>query len=290
MYGKLDSNESLSLADKSATGSPVSVYLNDETLYEGSIKHYSIPGTDEYIRLAEPVYMPRKDGITYLQRAAELLSEKETLADIHFKTGNIFLWAGSKKQAYPYFERSIALVPANVNARLTLVDIYKALYKNRAAMEQLNYLYDSSQINFPKRLLFSEFNIHAGRFEKAKLLLDKAEEIHPYIVPEISELKGRLYLLANKPKEALLFYQRSLHAQKNDVWFTSYSLARSYAQTGNDKEAFKWLQVAIDHGFNYSFVLLNDPYMDDLRKTAKWQTMISSISAKKYRSNFTAKN
>jgi len=71
-----------------------------------AIKEFKIPGTEENIELAGPVILPRKDGITYLKRATDLLSEKETLADIHFKTGNIYLWAGSKKQAYPYFEKS----------------------------------------------------------------------------------------------------------------------------------------------------------------------------------------
>ena len=36
---------------------------------------------------------------------------------------------------------------------------------------------------------------------------------------------------------------------------------------------------------NYSFVLQNDSYMENLRKTEKWQTMISGISMKKYKKN-----
>ncbi len=287
IYGKLDSSPSFALSDKASTGAAVHIYLNEDQLYERTAS-YGIPGTGEYIDLADAVYLPRKDGINYLKRAAELLSEKEALADIHFKIGNIYLWAGSKKQSYPYFERSLELVSANANARLTLVDIYTALFKNRAALDQLNYLYDSSQINFQKRILLSQFNIHAGQFEKGESLLDKAEAIHPYVLPEIADLRGRLYMLANKPTVAIKFYRSSLNAQEeNDPWFNSYSLARLYATTGNTKEAWKWLQLAFQHGFNYSFVLENDPYMENLRKTTKWQTMLSSITMKKYLSNFT---
>ena len=67
---------------------------------------------------------------------------------------------------------------------------------------------------------------------------------------------------------------------------TLYSLSRLYAKTGNNKEALKWLQSAIEFGFNYSYVLQNDPFMDNLRRTAKWKTVINSIPAKKYKSSF----
>ena len=295
IYKKLDTTASLALSDRSATGAAPLIVLDDKNLFERPKSHL-IPGTHENIPLSGPVYLPRNDGITYLKRAAELLSEKETLADIHFKIGNIYLWAGSKKQAYPYFEKSLGMVPGNANARLTLVDIYTSLYKNKPALEQLNYLFDSSQINFEKRLLLAQFNIHAGWFDKAKQLLDKAEAIHPYVVPEIEDLRGRLNMLNNKPKEAIAFYLSTLDAAEfypgnvleTYARFTCYTLARLYAKTGNNKEAINWLQSAIDFGFNYSFVLRYDPYMARLHKTSKWQKLMSSISPKKYKSNYAA--
>ena len=288
MFGKFGADDNLSLADKSTTGAPVRIHLDQGGLYEGRYNSYKVPGINELISLADPIYMPRKDGIHYLQRAAELLSEKETLADIHFKTGNIFLWAGSKKQAYPFFEKSLELVAGNANARLTLIDIYAALYKNKAAMKQLNYLYDSSQINFEKRLLLAQFNIHAGQFETANKLLDKAEAIHPYVLIQIADLRGRLNMLDDKLKDAIIFYQQCINKQNTAPWLTSYSLARLHAKTGNNQQALYWLQFAVKNGFNYSFVLLNDPFMDGLRKTSNWKKIVDTISAKKYKSNFSA--
>lgn len=294
VYMQLGSDDSLALYDETETGLittinssgkiSTAVFLSDHI----QIKRwfYFVPGTGERILHADAIYFPRKDGITYLQRAAELLSEKESLADIHFKTGNIFLWAGSKKQAYPYFEKSLSLVPDNANARLTLVDIYKALYKNRSAFKQLNYLNDSNQINLPKRILFAQFNIYAGQFDKANESLNKTENYSTYTVYEINNLRGLAGMLADKPKQAIEFYTKSLQAQQTDTtWFNSYSLARLYAKTGKTNEAWKYLQAAINFGFNYSYVLQNDSYMENLHKTTKWQTMISGISMKKYKKN-----
>lgn len=191
-----------------------------------------------------------------------------------------------QKQAHPYFQRSLALVPDNANARLTLVDIYKALYKNRDAFKQLTYLNDSNQVNLPKRILFAQFNIRAGNFDKANESLNKTENYTPYTIFEINNLQGLAGMLANKPKQAIEFYTKSLQAQQTDtIWFNSYSLARLYAKAGNTNEAWKYLEAAVRSGFNYAYVLQHDGYMERLRKTAKWQTMISSISMKQYKKN-----
>lgn len=244
-----------------------------------------IAGVNKVYNWVAPIDHPREDGITYLTRAAELLSEKEAIADIYFKIGNIYLWLNSQKKAYPFFERSIALMPDNANARQTLIDIYRLHIMNKAALEQLNYLYDSSQVNFEKRLLLAQFNIHAGQFENADELLNKAEFIYPLAVPEIADLRGRLNMLANNPEKAIVFYENYVKTgiKKSS---TAYTLSRLYAKTGKNSEAFKWLETAIKNGFNHTFVLQYDPLMDNLRETAKWKTLVGSISKKEYRSNF----
>ena len=288
IYKNLSSTDSLFLNDQSTSDLLEAVVeVNAATLYTKR-KPYVVPGTGEWIVPADDIYMPRKDGIKYLQRAAELLTEKEALADINYKTGNIFLWAGSKKQAYPYFEKSLSFNPNNANARLTLIDIYKPLFKNKAALQQLNYLNDSNQINFEKRLLLAEFDIRAGEFEKAKTLLDKAESIHPYLVTKINNLRGLSNMLAGNYKAGIEFYQKNRLEQQGNNCFTIYAMARLYAKAGNTKEAWNYLQSAIDFGFNYLYVLQNDSYMEGLRNSSKWQNMITNISAKKYKSNFSA--
>ncbi|MGB4938016.1 MAG: caspase family protein, partial [Ferruginibacter sp.] len=300
-------DKDLILYDKLSTGSPREVTLNFERHDGGG---FSLPGTGNYIPLAGPVYLPRFDGIKYLSKAADILAEKNILADVNFKIGNMYVWAGSKKQAYPYYVKSLNLLPSNANARLNLVNVSKAIYKNRAALTQLNYLYDSGQINFPKRMLFAEFSIHAGQFEKADRLLTETEAYYPYILPEIADLRGRRYMLADKSKEAIQYYKNYINISTNNeqllidhsetfkvdgkkvksVTYSvvdkrripAYSLARLYAKVGNSKEAYKWLETAVEYGFNYSFVLKYDPYMDKLRNSSKWESLMKNIVFRDY--------
>jgi Tfp pilus assembly protein PilF len=264
--------------------------------------------TGEIISIADHIYLPRKDCIFYLKRAAELLSEKEILADINFKIGKVYIWAGSKKQAHPYLEKSIALIPGNANARLTLIDMYTALFKNKAAFEQLDYLYNNKQIDYPKLLLFSKFNMLSANYDRGQKLLNEAEYIYPYKSRELYNLQGLSYMLANKLRDAIKFYELYVKTDTadTDTLFTTvahrigdltrikkvkidsrrmqaYTLARLYAKTGKSAEALKWLETAINYGFKYSYVLQHDSYMESLRKTSKWQTMISGMFMIKYK-------
>jgi tetratricopeptide (TPR) repeat protein len=244
---------------------------------------YDIPETNERMDAADQILMPRKDGITYLTKAAELIADKATLADINFKIGNIYQWAGSKKQAYPYFEKSLSFNPDDANVRMALIDNYTALYKNNDALAQLNYLNDSNQINVERRLQLAQFSIQAGQFEKATVLLNQAALISPYKSFEIETLKGRLTFLSKKSADAIKFYKAYLLTNTADS-MASYTLARIYAKAGNSKEAFRYLETAVKNGFNYSYVLKYDPYLDKLRKSEKWQIIFSNVKPLEYKS------
>ncbi len=201
--------------------------------------------------------------------------------DINFKIGNIYVWTGSKKQAYPYYSKSVDLIPGNAGARLNLIDVCKALYKNRAGLEQLNYLYDHQQINFPKRLLLAEFLVHSSQFEKAKKIIEEAQAIYPYVLPETFDLMGRLYLLSRQPAKAILFFKDYLVLSSNNP-NTIYTIAGQYAKTGNVTAAWKWLEESMKKGFRYSWVLRFDPSWKNFRSTKKWNALISRFPMKKY--------
>lgn len=243
---------------------------------------YLVPGTMKLLPLAEPVYMPRKDGIEYLSRAAERMTDKRVLGEINNKIGDIYTWAGSKRKAYPYFKRSIEMEPANANARLNLVDAGTAIYRNREVFDQLKFLYDSSLINYPKRLTYAIFSMYAGQAERSQKVLNEAVGMQPFEMAELVDLQARLYLLTNKTKESIKAY-RAYAELVPSLPETEYTLARLYARQGKKTEAMHWLENSIRHGFNYTFILQLDSNMDGLRKTGKWETLMKSIQPKEWK-------
>lgn len=278
LYDKLQTDPNLSIGDKNVPGSPGIIEIKYIRERAAAV---TIPGTNESIPMADAIYTPRKDGIEFLSKAADLIIEKETIADINFKIGNIFVWSGSKKQAFAYYDKSIQLIPENAAARLRIIDVCQALYKNRAALENLDYLYANKKINFPDHLLLAEYSIHSGQFDKAKKLLVEAEAIHPYVLPEIADLNGRLQLLSDHPKEALPFYQNYLASDPND-FMVLYTIARLYAKMKNTNEAWKWLKLSIDRGFKYYWVLQMDESWNDYRVQSKWKELTGKIEKTEY--------
>jgi len=234
-----------------------------------------LPGTNETMKKApSPIFTPRMDAIEYLSKAAQMIKEPETLADIYFKIGNVNVWAGSKKWSYRYYDMAITMAPDNAAFRLKMVDIAHDLYKNRAVLENLEYLYDQNQINFPDRMLLAEYDIAAGKFDLAKKILSEADAIYPYNVSAIEDLRGRLFLLSKQPKQALGWYKQYLFENNNDNQ-TTYTIARLYAQMGDNSGAWKWLEDAMKKGFNYSWVLKYDPVWEKYRDTQKWNSLLT---------------
>ncbi|HVT84149.1 MAG TPA: caspase family protein [Chitinophagaceae bacterium] len=274
IYSKLTNDPTLFIGDKNDPSSPQNIQL-------GMIREFSesleIPGTKEQISLAEPIYTPRKDAIEFLLKAADLFTETKTVADIYFKVGNVFVWAGSNKQAYPNYAKSIQMDPENAATRLRIIDVCKSIYKNRAALENLDYLYDNKKINFPDRLLLGEFSIYSGQFDKAKKILAEAVSIYPYMLPGIADLNGRLELLSKNPVKALPYYQDFLSSNP-DNFSVMYTIAKLYAQMKNEKEAWQWLQLSIDKGFHYYWILKLDTTWDDYRSKNKWKEMTGKIN------------
>lgn len=235
----------------------------------------SLPGTNENVRMSPVhVYTPRKDAITYLSIAAAMIKELQVIADINFKIGNVYVWAGSKKQAYPYYDMAIKMAPENGAFRLKMIDIAHALYKNRMALANLEYLYNQKQINFPGRILLSEFDIAAGQFGEARKILEEAEAIYPYNLPAIHDLRGRSFLMAKQPEQALPWYTKYLAENGNDEK-TTYTIARLHAQMTDNEGAWRWLETSLKKGFNYSWVLKFDPVWEPYRNSKKWNDLIA---------------
>ncbi len=240
-----------------------------------------VPGTGETLHFNHTVRYPRYDGIRYLKRTAELVAEKETLASINYKIGEIYVWAGSKKMALPYFENAFGFDTTNANTRVKIVEMSTAIYKNRKALEQLSYLYNKKQIDFSSRLQFAKFSMYAGQFDQCQKIMDEAEAINPYPLPEIAELNGQFNLLKGDPDKAIAFYKTCMQFNPGDAG-TSYTLARLYAGKKNTAETFRWLNKAISLGFNYGFVLQSDPLLAGLRKTDKWSSFINTVQEKNW--------
>lgn len=243
----------------------------------GVLRKFTLPGVLETIVVAPKIYHPWTEGINCLAKADSLLQQDDdAIADIQYKMGDIFTWQGLPESAAVHYKKSVDLKPVDANTRIKLIQTYATIFYLTAALEQLDSLYQRTEINFTMQLLMAKYCIHSGRFADASKLLSQAKAIYPYHLPEITDLNGRLQLLSNHANQALFFYKDYLAAHPDDS-LAVYTIARLYAQTGNKEEAWKWLRSSIGKGFNYYWVLKYDRTWDAYRKSQQWKTITAKI-------------
>ncbi len=246
-----------------------------------------LPGINTFISPASLITHPLSTGITYLLKADSLMKQVDAVADINYKIGDLYVWQGLPEKASPYYKKSLGLKPDDANTRTKLTQTYAMTFLYQDALAQLDTLYFRKEINFTMQLLFSKYLIHSGSFAKAESLMKESEKNHPFKIPELSDLSGRLKFMSALPNDALPFYQNYLAQNKND-FSTLYTLAKLYAQLGNKTDAWKNLEAAVDNGFPYSYILNDDAIWDEYRKDDKWNnTIIKKLKEKVYPKNKT---
>jgi len=227
--------------------------------------------------VSNKIYRPWTEGINCLIKADSLTAENDdALADINYKIGDLYTWQGLPEKAAIHYKKTIDLKPADANTRIKLIERYSTLYYLSNALEQLDSLYQRKEINFSMQLLMAKYCIYSGRFTDATKLLSEAKSIHPYTISEIIDFNGRLQLLSNHPKEAIMFYKDYLVNNPNDS-LAMYTMAKLNTQLKNKAEAWKWLKLSIDKGFNYYWVLKYDAAWNDYRNLQQWKTIIAKI-------------
>lgn len=242
------------------------------------------------LKYPKPKYKPYTDGIYYLRKAAMLINDDEiVLAGVNSKLGDLYNWQGLPDSAVYFYEAAVELNSTDAGTRNKLVETYVHTYRFANALTQLDSLYKKNELSFDKQLLLATFYMQDGRFEDAGKLLNDAELITPIFNPVLISLKAKLAMLNNKPKQVLDYYNRLYLVNKTDS-INLYCLARLEAKNGNKPEAWKWLELALQAGFNYKYVIEFDPALKNLHKETKWKKMFSGIKGKAYFSPDQIKN
>jgi len=260
------------------------IFINQSHEAEAVIS-FRLPGYEDEIIPARAIEKPFTDGIAWLRMADSLLQQNDdAIADINYKMGDLYVWQGLGIKSTPFYIKALVLQPNNANTRLKLVDVYDKTFQLINAMAQLDSLYARSEIDFDKQVLMAKYYIHESHFEEAGKLLSDAQQVHPYNIPAITDLNGRLNWLSGQPKKAIELYKNYLAMQPGDA-ATMYTIARIYAKTGDATLAWSWLEKAMAKGFRCGWVMKFDNLWDSYRKQGKWNDLQKRYPAKMYANN-----
>ena len=232
---------------------------------------------DIKVRLA-----PFTDGIYYLKKASATIPfDEKLLADINAKTGDLYAWQGLSDSAVYFYNASIELNADDAGIRNKLVEILSKTYRFTEALVQLDSLSNRNELNFDKELMLVKYKLQDGQIAEAEKLLLEAEIINPAFSIELTSLKAALAEKKGNIKQALEIYKSINQIDKKDS-INLYNIARMHALMGKNSEAWKWLDISLQQGFNYKAVLQYDPALKNIRKEAAWNVRFKSFNSKEY--------
>ncbi|RYF91374.1 MAG: hypothetical protein EOO03_01510 [Chitinophagaceae bacterium] len=229
----------------------------------------------ESIQTASPILSPMSHGIRYLTTADSLLAlDDNAIADINGKIADLLFWQGLPQESALRYEKAIALQRHNASIRSKMVGAYTTTFQNRNALQQLEFLKSNHELNFHQQILLAQLYLHAGRFAEADTLVNNSKQIHPYAKPEFVLIPAKRFLMSKQFAKAVKQYLNYLKDTPTDA-NAMYSVARSYARMSRNRDAWDWLQRAVQNGFGYAYVLENDECWNKMRKAHRWKEFMS---------------
>lgn len=217
---------------------------------------------------------------------------------------------GDLPAAIQQLRQAVSLAPTLPSAKYDLSQACVEMFEYEEALAVLQALRDSNDLNFESRLRLADLLLRSGRFSEANKMLQIAWDIQPEAVRGLPVLSGKLLQLQGKHADAIALYRQeyelaiadNLNSQRSnnqpnkavmgnevieffglrgsDVEYydvataTAYTLARLYAWSNKKAEAMKWLQEALNKGFDSKLVMKYDPAFKDLRADAAFQKMM----------------
>ena len=239
-------------------------------------------GTEIKYRDTKVRLTPFTDGIYYLKKSlATIPFDEKLLAGINAKIGDLHAWQGLSDSAVYFYQASIELNADDAGIRNKLVEILSKTYRFTEALVQLDSLSNRNELNFDKELMLVKYKLQDGQIAEAEKLLLKAEKINPAFSLELTSLKAALAEKKGNIKQALEIYKSIYQIDKKDS-INLYNISRIYSLMGNNSEAWKWLDMSLQQGFNYKTVLQYDPALKSLRKEAVWNVRFKNFKSKEY--------
>ncbi len=269
---------------------------------EGSMSEwtedYIIPVSREIITIHKKVYHPVYEAITNLENAIRLSGELIPDSKISKNLGDLYHWSGNFKKAAEQYQNSISKdrSPKVVNKLIEIYKIDSQLLKLKALLENLR---TEGSINLDQNILLSRIEILSKKKISFKALEKELPTDDLEKKQEIEKLKIMDKLISNKPNAAIEILLKPLLEQKTDKpeperlyyenydsfsneTYKYYALARLFALSNKEVKALDYLNKAINSGFNYGYLLDNDPAWQKWIFKPFWQDTISRIPEYEY--------
>ncbi|CAN5413127.1 hypothetical protein BH10BAC2_BH10BAC2_42320 [soil metagenome] len=250
---------------------------------------FTLPGTEEKLIIKMPVYDPVKGALALLLQSEKLSPDLQPRREVAEAIADLYSWLGYSNEAIKLYKEIVNRKPGDDTLRNKLLGYLLANDELTDAYAQLDTLFHRTQIKPAQTLLLVQDHILSRRFSEATRLLKNYQPQTDSAKYQVMSLYAIMNWLSGQPQNALAYLQDSLpvmmiNENDNDeiklykqqqLNFRWYSIARIDALEKNYDKAFDALQLALDNGFDYKYVLDDDSAWTEWRGTEKWNTLMA---------------
>lgn len=237
------------------------------------------------------------------------------LAEVHVRAAGYFWLTGNSRQGDEHFNRAVQLNPSEPLVLGILSNEFLLEGRLNEAISLKRRLVAIDPLSAVNRHNLAVYLVAAGRWDEAKLELEKALELSPNEADFKAEIT-RILVLQERFDEALALAQQLPESEKRDQCLAlvyhatgqaaaaDAALARLIARAGRDSNAvaklliaevhafrgnaaaaFKWIALAdrqsrtgpgVDQGWEVKTELMLSPFLKPLRSDPRWPPLFAS--------------
>jgi tetratricopeptide (TPR) repeat protein/uncharacterized caspase-like protein len=252
-----------------------------DELYKPQQAVWSLSALDDTILIETPAFHPVESALTFMQQAQTL--SPDTMPD--FETALLFAdmnnWKGNDTASAKWYEYALSLKPKDSVTRNKFVRLLLYAGYHSKAQLQLDTLVQLHQIDSTglQELIF--FHTVSGNYTKASALIHQSSStsitdscrniLQKATILQVQKQYNKVIELLQNKYPRFRFqsvgYYDSIQLQQ--MLFTRYYIiARCYALLKQDGLAVSYLKKAFKGGFDYDYILSNDPAWITIKKGA----------------------
>jgi tetratricopeptide (TPR) repeat protein len=253
-----------------------------------------LPGSEEVVVIAMPVYNPVQESLTFLNESIQLNGDVEPTEELQYTLATVNSWLGNYDEAAEWYQNILKKQPADSLLRNKLIEMLIMNNSLPAIQQQLDTLYFQRKINNGQVLLLAEYNLLSKQVQKNNLLLqlfkptDREEKISLIKLNIIAAMQNNNFPEVLKLVKNINAIYNILDTSRNEetddqmrlmAQFTFYTSARTYALMKQNAKAIQYLEKAMQWGLLYKNLLNNDPAWQGLRSSSTWKTLMKNYTA-----------
>ncbi len=228
------------------------------------------------------------EAMAYAKRARAL---NPTSVYRYLLIGSVYLMLDDLAQAEEWFGRTLELQPDFLYTHVGLIDLYLRQGKHHQVIEHRQRILSLSPGDVRSLETSGDVELLSGNYVKAKERYEKAMAISSKGLrgltgTSLSSRRAYVYWKTGRKGDAEKMFSQSLEEarkrleQRDESWEAPYDIAAINAIQGNKKEAYLWLQKAIEAGWREYRSASRNPQLESLHHDGQFKRMMERIRAR----------